>query len=91
MSLRRKLKNLIAPRHSLDRPTGSSLIPEASCEGPRPQTIDGPALIPPNPKAFAALVEGGKNYGIKTLYDRGKEAYVDVVSVHGLTGNAYNT
>ncbi|KAL2046066.1 hypothetical protein N7G274_001513 [Stereocaulon virgatum] len=91
MSLRRKLKNLIAPRHSLDRPTDSSLVPEASCEGPRPQTIDGPALTPPNPKAFAALVEGGKNYGIKTLYDYGKEAYVDIVFVHGLTGNAYNT
>ncbi|KAL2036410.1 hypothetical protein N7G274_010872 [Stereocaulon virgatum] len=91
MSLRRKFKNLIAPRHSLDRPTGSSLVPEASCEGPRPQTIDGPALTPPNPKAFAALVEGGKNYGIKTLYDYGKEAYIDIVFVHGLTGNAYNT
>ncbi len=91
MSLRRKLKNLIAPRHSLDRPTGSSLVPEASCKGPRLQTIDGPALTPLNPKAFAALVAGGKNYGIKTLYDHGKEAYVDIVFVHGLTGNAYNT
>ncbi|KAL2037105.1 hypothetical protein N7G274_010232 [Stereocaulon virgatum] len=69
MSLRRRLKNLIAPRHSLDRPAGSSLVPQASCKGPRPQTIDGPALTPPNPKAFAALVDGGKNYGIKTLYD----------------------
>ena len=91
MSLRRKLKNLIASRHSLTQSTESSLVPEVFCEGPLPQTIDGSALTPPNPKAFAALVKGGKNYGIRTLYDHGKEACVDIVFVHGLTGNAYNT
>ena len=91
MPLRRKLKSLIASRHSLNQPTSSSLVPEAFSEGPTPQRIDSPALTPPNPKASAALVEGGKNYDIKTLYDHGKEAYVDIVFVHGLTGNAYNT
>ena len=91
MHLRRKFKNLITSRHSSDQPTGFAQVPEAFCEGSIPQTIDDRALISSNPKAFAPLVEEGKNYGIKTLYDHGKEACVDIVFVHGLNGNAYNT
>jgi len=33
----------------------------------------------------------GQNHGVRVLYDSGIEASVDIVFVHGLTGNAYNT
>lgn len=33
----------------------------------------------------------GQNYGIEELYDGGTEASIDIVFVHGLTGNAYDT
>ena len=41
--------------------------------------------------ASSAPIEEGKNYGIKELYDGGTEPRVDIVFVHGLTGNAYDT
>ena len=68
-----------------------SLVPDASGEGPLSQTIDGPVLATAKPKRSAALVEGGKNHGIKTPYNHGKDVYFNILSVHGLTGNAYNT
>ncbi|KAL8657071.1 MAG: hypothetical protein Q9226_002279 [Calogaya cf. arnoldii] len=72
------------------QPEGPPSAPEASREDPISQTIDGPALTALNPRASLALVEGGRNYGIKVLYDNGNKACVDLVFVHGLTGNAYN-
>ncbi len=39
----------------------------------------------------AETIGEGQNYGIKILFDGGLRADVDVVFVHGLTGNAYNT
>jgi pimeloyl-ACP methyl ester carboxylesterase len=38
-----------------------------------------------------APIGEGQNYGVKVLHDGGPEAGVDIVFVHGLTGNAYNT
>ena len=35
-------------------------------------------------------VRQGQDYGINVLYDGGVDASVDIVFVHGLTGNAYN-
>lgn len=36
-------------------------------------------------------IEKGQNYGTRVLHDGGHDACVDVVFVHGLTGNAYDT
>ena len=41
--------------------------------------------------AGPAVISEGQNYGIKQLYDGGTDASIDIVFVHGLTGNAYNT
>ncbi|KAL8722147.1 MAG: hypothetical protein Q9181_007550 [Wetmoreana brouardii] len=91
MPLSRKFKKLFQPRQPSRQPTDSPLAPEPFCEGQPLQTIDGPALTALNPRASPALVGGGENYGIKVLYHCGNQACVDIVFVHGLTGNAYNT
>ena len=96
MPLRRKLKNLIEPRQSSPQPADFSLVPGPSCEAQTSQATRGPALTAhtstaPNSTASPAPIRGGKNYGVKVLHDGGIEACVDIVFVHGLTGNAYNT
>lgn len=55
------------------------------------QATVGPALTAANTQASLASIGEGQNYGVKVLYDGGIEASVDIVFVHGLTGNAYNT
>ena len=52
---------------------------------------DGPASIAANSNPEPTPIERGGNYGIKVLHDGGSEACVDIVFVHGLTGNAYDT
>lgn len=42
-------------------------------------------------QAFSSPIRKGENYGIRVLHDGGSKACVDIVFVHGLTGNAYNT
>ncbi|KAL8792387.1 MAG: hypothetical protein Q9195_005000 [Heterodermia aff. obscurata] len=89
MPLRRKIKNLLSPgqpSHQLENP-----VSEAIHEGPLLQTTGDSASAALNSAVPRALVEGGGNYGIKTLYDYGAGACVDIVFVHGLTGNAFNT
>lgn len=41
--------------------------------------------------APSRVIGEGQNYGVKVLHDGGNGACVDIVFVHGLTGNAYNT
>ena len=59
------------------------------------QATIGPASTATNTQASSAPapapIREGQNYGAKVLYDGGMEASVDIVFVHGLTGNAYNT
>ena len=55
------------------------------------QATVGPALTAANTQASLAPIGEGQNYGVEVLYDGGIEASVDIVFVHGLTGNAYNT
>ncbi|KAL9126778.1 MAG: hypothetical protein Q9217_004226 [Psora testacea] len=55
------------------------------------QTIIGPASSATNTQASLAPIGEGQNYGVKVLYDGSTEASVDIVFVHGLTGNTYNT
>lgn len=69
-----------SPPH--DRPTQLPLVP---------QTSPGPASIVTNSKPSPAPIGKGQNYGIQVLHDGGSGACVDIVFVHGLTGNAYNT
>ena len=49
------------------------------------------ASFPTNSKTSPAPIGKGQNYGIQVLHDGGTEAGVDIVFVHGLTGNAYDT
>ena len=42
-------------------------------------------------QASSASIGEGQNYGVHVLYDGGPQASVDIVFVHGFTGNAYNT
>ena len=52
---------------------------------------DGPASIAANSNSEPRSIGKGQNYGIKVLYDGGTEACVDIVFVHGLTGNSNST
>ena len=91
MPLRRKLKNLIPLWQPSRQSGGSSLVPEASYEDSLPQMIDDSTVIALNSKTSSTLIEGDKNYDIKTLYDHDRKAYVDIVFVHELIDDAYNT
>ena len=42
-------------------------------------------------KGPSLTIGKGQNYGVRVLFDSGSSAYVDIVFVHGLTGDAYNT
>lgn len=54
------------------------------------QTITSPAPTAIETPGSLALIRKGQNYGINQLYI-GTKASVDIVFVHGLTGNSYNT
>ncbi|KAL9610453.1 MAG: hypothetical protein Q9167_004851 [Letrouitia subvulpina] len=91
MPLRRRFKELLQSRQPSPQPTGSRSAPEPSSVGQLPQTVHGSEQTTPNSTASPVLVRGGHNYGIRVLYDPGNEACVDIVFIHGLTGNAYDT
>ena len=95
-----KLKDLFRSRGSRSQsplPTPPPPIPELSRAEPQDlavqpsQTNIGPASTATNIQASPAPIGEGQNYGVKVLYDGGIKASVDIVFVHGLTGNAYNT
>lgn len=56
-----------------------------------PQSSGGPASVATNSNAYSVPIGNGQNYGIQVLHDAGPDACVDIVFVHGLTGNAYDT
>lgn len=75
----------------LPTPSSSqSLTPQDPPAQPS-QTTSSPPSTATKTYDSSASIEEGQNYGIKALYDSGPEASVDIVFVHGLTGNAYNT
>ena len=98
-----KLQALFGPRESRSQSLQSTAAPStlkrsrgSSPQGgpPRPQPpqrTDGPSSIATNSKTPPAPIGKGQNYGIQVLYDGGTDACVDIVFVHGLTGNAYDT
>ena len=55
------------------------------------QTTISPSLIAINTQDSPAPIGEGQNYGVQVLYDSGTEASIDIVFVHGLTGDVYNT
>ena len=56
-----------------------------------PQATDGLAVAARPSKVSSQEIGKGGNYGIRVLYDGVHGACVDIVFVHGLTGNAYDT
>ncbi|KAI9669728.1 MAG: hypothetical protein M1831_007424 [Alyxoria varia] len=82
-----------ASSSTLETPRESSLPPASSPDssGQLTQTADGPALISTNSNSSTTPIGEGQNYGVKVLYNGGIDACVDIVFVHGLTGNAYST
>ena len=55
------------------------------------QTTISPSLTAITTHDSPAPIGEGQNYGVQVLYDSGTEASVDIVFVHGLTSDAYNT
>ncbi|MCJ1425649.1 hypothetical protein MMC29_003549, partial [Sticta canariensis] len=93
-------KRLLRPRDSRSqspRPASSSLIPEPSLVAPQDlpvqlsQTNISPEQTTSNTQASPAPIGKGDNYGAIELFHGGTKATVDIVFVHGLTGNSYNT
>lgn len=83
MPLWDRLKVLVKPKDVSHQSSSFSLAvePSSGAEGP---TSTSKASPPPP-------IAKGENYGIKVLYDGGEGINVDIVFVHGLTGNAYST
>ena len=83
------------PRLSRSRQSRSQ-VPHSTAAGPstlqQPTTqADGPASIAANSNPETTSLAKRGNYGIHVLHDGGTEACVDIVFVHGLTGDAYDT
>ena len=55
------------------------------------QTTISPTATTTKTQTSPASIGEGQNYGVKVLYDGGMDVRVDIVFVHGLTGNAYDT
>ena len=86
---RRNKSSLSTPEPS--RNPSPSAVPSPAVSAQPSQTVSGPALTTAEPEFAAVPIEEGPNYGIRVLHDGGKEACVDIVFVHGLTGHAYKT
>lgn len=88
-----KFKGMFRPKRSEPQPSLAAAFP------PVPKTSSRESsLVVISPASSLTRVETplvpigkGPNYGVKVLYDGGTEAGVDIVFVHGLTGNAYST
>lgn len=83
------------PRLSKSRQSGSQ-SPRSTAAAPSTlqqstTQADGPASIAADSNPEPTSLGKGGNYGIQVLHDGGTEACVDIVFVHGLTGNAYDT
>lgn len=90
-----KLKSLFQPKRSTSQVPLSTTSPtnvESSELSDRlSQTATASASTTTNLPAPPAPIGKGQNYGIRELYEGGPEASIDIVFVHGLTGNAYDT
>lgn len=95
----KRLERLLRPRESRSqspRPAPSPLILEPSVAphdlpAQLSQTNISPEPTTSNTQASPAPIGKGDNYGVIELSDGGTKATVDIVFVHGLTGNSYST
>ena len=98
----RSLKKLSRPKKALQQPTTSSLTSAPSGNHSLPagqpqvtthlfQRTHGLTVTAPNVKGLSLTIREVLNYGVKVLFDSGNSVCVDIVFVHGLTGDAYNT
>ena len=96
------LQNLFRSRKESRQPTTSPLISTPSGNHSLPaaqpqvasrllQRTDDLTGTAPKFKGPSLTIGKGQNYGVRVLFDSGNSAYVDIVFVHGLTGDAYNT
>lgn len=97
-----KLKERFPSRKESRQPTASPLVSAPSSNHSLPaaqpqaathlsQEADDQAMTAPNAQPALSVIGEGKNYRVRVLFDSGDSACVDIVFVHGLTGNAYNT
>ena len=75
---------------AIGTPTSQSSSPRDT-PAQQPETDIGPVSAATKIGASSLPIGEGQNYGINILYEGGADASVDIVFVHGLTGNAYNT
>ncbi len=74
-----------------------SLVPTSQVAEPLRASLQSsdlvtiPASMDENTGATQLLIKGESKYGITKLYDGGDRSNVDIVFVHGLTGDAYGT
>ena len=85
-----KFPRLLKSRHSRSQSPHSTAAGPSTLQQSTTQA-DGPASIAANSNPEPTSLAKGGNYGIQVLHDAGTEACVDIVFVHGLTGNAYDT
>lgn len=87
-----KLRSLLSSRESKSQ--SRLLIPSPSTperSGRSSPQAGGPASTATNLNPSPAPIGKGQNYGIRVLRHGDTEACVDIVFVHGLTGEAHNT
>lgn len=92
-----KIKGLFQSRNSRSpKPASYSPVPGPSHE--HSSQAAAPPFLPAEPSQTAdALptttvpISKDHNYGINELFDGGTKASIDIVFVHGLTGNSYST
>ena len=89
-----KSQSPLPPSSLTPEPIGTLASQSPSLQNTRTQqseTIISPASAAKEVEASATPIGEGQNYGVNVLYEGSAEASVDIVFVHGLTGNAYNT
>ena len=89
-----KSQSSLSPLSQTPEPIGTPTSQSPSSQNTRTQQVE--AVISPASGAkelgpSATPIREGQNYGVNVLYEGSPEASVDIVFVHGLTGNAYNT
>ena len=83
MPFRDRVKQLVQSRQS-SSPSSASGSPSRAPQNREPDD-------PTSEVQKLPIIGKGPNYGVKVLYDGNDETQVDIVFVHGLTGNAYTT
>lgn len=71
-----------------DSPHAAALLDQPN--QPSQNSVNQASTATNNP-VLPAPIGDGQNHGVKVLYDGGTKASVDIVFVHGLIGNAYDT